>query len=85
MTVEAIRVSPSWLDLREAADGRARARELVARLRDRIAVDSWLIHDLACGPVKCSRPSMPPSRTRRHRRSTKAASRSRLPTQWHCQ
>ena len=49
MTVEAIRVSPSWLDIREAADGRARARELIARLRDRIAADSWLIHDLACG------------------------------------
>jgi len=33
MTVEAIRVSPSWLELREAADGAARARDLVGRLR----------------------------------------------------
>lgn len=50
MTVEAIRVSPSWLDLREAADGAARARELVGRLRRRVPVDGrWSIHDLACG------------------------------------
>ncbi len=50
MTVEAIRVSPSWLDLREAADGAARARELVGRLRRRVPVEGrWSIHDLACG------------------------------------
>jgi len=50
MTVEAIRVSPSWLDLREAADGAARARELVGRLRRRVPLDGrWSIHDLACG------------------------------------
>ena len=49
MTVEAIRVSPSWLDLREAADAAARARELVDRLRRRVPAGSWLIHDLACG------------------------------------
>jgi hypothetical protein len=50
MTVEAIRVSPSWLDVREAADGAARARELVGRLRRRVPVEGrWSIHDLACG------------------------------------
>jgi hypothetical protein len=50
MTVEAIRVSPSWLELREAADGAARARELVGRLRRRVPVEvRWSIHDLACG------------------------------------
>lgn len=49
MTVEAIRVSPSWLDLREAADAAARSHELVAELRARVPADSWLIHDLACG------------------------------------
>jgi hypothetical protein len=48
MTVETIRVNPSWLDLREAADGAARARELVGRLRRR-APARWSIHDLACG------------------------------------
>jgi hypothetical protein len=49
-TVGAIRVSPSWLDLREAADAAARARELVTPLRHCAPADgSWLIHDLACG------------------------------------
>jgi hypothetical protein len=50
MTVEAIRVSPSWLDLREAADGGARALEFVGQLRRRVPVEGrWSIHDLACG------------------------------------
>jgi hypothetical protein len=50
MTVEAIRVSPGWLDLREAADAAARARDLVGQLRRRAPADGpWLIHDLACG------------------------------------
>jgi SAM-dependent methyltransferase len=49
MTVEAIRVSPSWLDLREGADAAARARELVGRLRRRVPDGPSLIHDLACG------------------------------------
>jgi hypothetical protein len=50
MTVEApIRVSPSWLELREAADASARSRELVDRLLDRAPAGGWLIHDLACG------------------------------------
>jgi hypothetical protein len=50
MTVEPIRVSSSWLELRERADAAARARELVGRLRHRVpAGDPWLIHDLACG------------------------------------
>jgi hypothetical protein len=50
MTVEAVRVSPSWLDLREAADGAARALELVEELRQRAPAGSpWWIHDLGCG------------------------------------
>jgi hypothetical protein len=49
MTVEAIRVSSSWLGLREAADAAARARELAFELCSRVPADSWLIHDLACG------------------------------------
>jgi hypothetical protein len=50
MTVETIRVSPSWLELREAADGAARARDLVGRLRRRAPADGrWSIHDLASG------------------------------------
>ena len=49
MTVEAIRVSSSWLDLREAADGAARAPELVGQLQHRVQPRSWFIHDLACG------------------------------------
>ena len=48
MTVEA-KVTPGWLELREAADARARSRELVAQLRRRVSCDSWSIHDLACG------------------------------------
>ena len=49
-TVEAIRVSPSWLELREAADGAARARDLLGRLRRRVPVDGrWSIHDLGSG------------------------------------
>jgi hypothetical protein len=50
MTVDAIRVNPSWLDLREAADGAARARGLIGRLRRRVPVGGrWSIHDLASG------------------------------------
>lgn len=50
MTVEPIRVTPGWLELREAADSSARASELVGRLRRRIAPEAgWLIHDLGCG------------------------------------
>ena len=50
MTLEAIRVSPSWLDQREAADAEARSRDLVRMLRMRVPADEgWLIHDLASG------------------------------------
>jgi hypothetical protein len=49
MTVEAIRVSSSWLDLREGADAVARARELVGHLRRRLPDGPQVIHDLACG------------------------------------
>src|SRR5262245_38446892 len=50
MTVEAIRVSPDWLDLREGADAAARSRGLVEHLRRRLpAGGHGVIHDLACG------------------------------------
>jgi len=49
MTAEAVRVSPSWLDQREAADSAARSRELVRLLCSGRAEDRWSIHDLACG------------------------------------
>lgn len=50
MSVEAIRVSPGWLDLREAADDAARSRELVDELCRRVpAPGFWSIHDLGCG------------------------------------
>jgi hypothetical protein len=50
MTVAPIRVSSSWLDLREPADAAARAWELVGQLPRRGPGDGpWLIHDLACG------------------------------------
>ena len=39
MTVEAIRVSPGWLDLREGADAAARSRELVGHLCARLPAD----------------------------------------------
>ena len=45
MTVEQIRVSTGWLDLREAADAAARAADLVRRLSG----SGHVIHDLACG------------------------------------
>jgi hypothetical protein len=49
-TAEAIRVSPEWLDLREAADAAARSRELVDELRRLAPANGrWSIHDLACG------------------------------------
>jgi len=50
MTVEALRVSPDWLDLREGADAAARSRGLVELLRRRLPTGGrWVIHDLACG------------------------------------
>jgi trans-aconitate methyltransferase len=50
MTVEQIRVSRDWLDLREPADAAARARGLVEHVRRRLpAAGRLVIHDLACG------------------------------------
>ena len=51
MTVEAIRVSPEWLRLREPADAAARSRDLVERLRRHLPATGRrrVIHDLACG------------------------------------
>jgi hypothetical protein len=50
MTVEAIGVSPDWLNLREGADAAARARALVGHLYRRVPTGGpWVIHDLACG------------------------------------
>jgi hypothetical protein len=50
MTVEQIRVSSEWLDLREHADAAARSRNLVEQVRPQIpAAGVRVIHDLACG------------------------------------
>jgi hypothetical protein len=50
MTVDAIRVSPQWLGLREEADAAARDGTLVAALRRLLRpLGRHLIHDLACG------------------------------------
>ena len=50
MTVEQIRVSSEWLDLREPADAAARSRDLVEHVRRRLpAAGRLVIHDLACG------------------------------------
>jgi len=46
VTVEQIRVSTGWLDLREAADAAARAADLAGRLS---RSGGHVIHDLACG------------------------------------
>jgi SAM-dependent methyltransferase len=47
---EPVRVSPSWLALREPADAAARAPELVECLRRHLPADGRLvIHDLGCG------------------------------------
>jgi hypothetical protein len=50
VSVEAIRVSTEWLDLREGADAAARSRDLVDELgRHLPAGGVRVIHDLACG------------------------------------
>ena len=50
MTVEQIRVSSRWLDLREHADAAARSGDLVERVRRQLpAAGRLVIHDLACG------------------------------------
>ncbi len=50
MTVEQIRVSSEWLDLREPADAAARSRDLVEHVRQQLpATGRLVIHDLACG------------------------------------
>jgi hypothetical protein len=50
MTVEGIRVSSEWLDLRDGADGAARARDLVELVRRQLpARGPRVVHDLGCG------------------------------------
>ena len=50
MTVEQIRVSSEWLELREPADAAARARDLVEHVRRQLPTSGGLVvHDLACG------------------------------------
>jgi hypothetical protein len=48
--VTPVRVNPSWLALREPADGAARAGDLVDEIRNKLpAGRPFVIHDLACG------------------------------------
>jgi Methyltransferase domain len=48
--VSPVRVSPDWLRLREAADGAARSRELLAQLRPLLPMHGpAVVHDLGCG------------------------------------
>lgn len=49
MTIEAVRVSPGWLDLRESADAEARAADLVEHLRPHLRGGPVVVHDLGCG------------------------------------
>src|SRR4051794_30858846 len=50
MTREIVRVGAGWLRLREGADARARAAELVGPLRARLPpARPATVHDLACG------------------------------------
>jgi trans-aconitate methyltransferase len=56
MTVEQIRVSTEWLDLREPADAAARSSDLVERIRRQLpAAGRMVIHDLACGSGSMAR------------------------------
>ena len=50
MTVQAVRVSPAWLRLREPADAAARASDLVEPIRMRLPERGRaVIHDLGSG------------------------------------
>jgi len=55
MTVGVARVSPGWLDQREAADATSRSRALVDELRRHTAGGGWSIHDLGCGSGSMAR------------------------------
>lgn len=65
MTVQAVRVSPAWLRLREPADAAARARDLLEPIRMRLPDRGRaVIHDLGCGTGSMGRwlaPRMPGS------------------------
>lgn len=50
MTQEAVTVGREWLVLREPADAKARAADLVEKVaRERPADGRWVVHDLGCG------------------------------------
>lgn len=49
MTAQTVRMSESWLALREPADAAARSPQLVDRLRRHLGGRRHVIHDLGCG------------------------------------
>ena len=56
MSADHVRVSASWLGLRESADATARSLELVEQLAARLpAKDMLVVHDLGCGSGSMSR------------------------------
>jgi SAM-dependent methyltransferase len=67
MSAETVRVSPAWLGLREAADGAARAVDLVEQLRPHLpAGGGATIHDLGCGTGSMGRWLAPRLTGRQH-------------------
>lgn len=67
MSVEAVRVSPDWLALREEADAAARAGDLAEELRRSLPDDQTVfVHDLGCGTGSMGRWLAPRLGRRQH-------------------
>jgi SAM-dependent methyltransferase len=56
MTTEPVRAGSDWLALREPADAKARATDLVEKIRPLLATDDLtVVHDLGCGTGSMAR------------------------------